>query len=565
MHLDVTDSRRLTGPNLLLHGAGAVIEVVVDGVGLDETVERWRHHVTDLCARVGLPAPRFGVRPHPGGAALAFSAPIDVLYAATDINDLAWQATVADVMGGGLPGVEGRVEALREELAKEANPALLALAEAAEERGVPLLWDDDEVSLGLGRAAKTWAWGDLPSPDDVEWDARQAVPVVLVTGTNGKSTTVRMLARVLRAAGIAAGLTSTDGIHVGDEVVDRGDYSGPGGARTLLRHAGVEAAVLEVARGGMLRRGLPVERADVAIVTNIADDHLGEYGIETLDDLAEAKLLLGRAIHDDGLLILNADDPMLVAHAPDDVPLGWTSLRSSNPVVAEHVEAGGTAWVVRDGEVVERTSAGDLGVVAVADVPATLGGAARHNVANVLGVVGAARRLGLEPATIAAGLRAFRGDGDDNPGRANVFDLDGARIVVDFAHNPAGMAAIAETAGRMPAKRRLVMFGQAGDRSDASIRDLVDTVWATAPDRIVAMDVPNYLRGRQPGEIPRLIAEHLGGLGAPPDVLDTAPSPLEGVRQALAWAEAGDLLLLMVLDDRQQALDLLREAGATPA
>lgn len=551
--LEVHDSRRLTGPNLLQDAAGPTLDATIPPeVDVDRLIASWQTHVAELLTALGQPPATTASRRWDGGVSLAFAASIDRLYTMCELNEAAFDQAVAEVSGTAAAPVD--IEHLREELAIERNLRWLDLEKAAAQRGVDFLWDDDEFSVGLGQFATTWDVASLPAPDEVRWSAAGHVPVVLVTGTNGKSTTVRLTASILSAAGVAAGSTSTDGIRIGDDVVDTGDYSGPGGARTVLRHPRVEAAVLEVARGGLLRRGLPIARADVAVVTNIAADHLGEYGIETVEDLAQAKLVIAKAIRPDGLLVLNADDPLLLAAAPAAVPIGWFTLDPSSPLLANHVALGGTGWTVLDGVIVERRESRETPIIRVDHVPITFEGAARHNVANTLAAVAIARRLSVPRDAIVEGLRAFKGDADDNPGRANRFSVDNVEIVVDFAHNPAGMRAITEMAARIPATRRLVMFGQAGDRSDDAIRSLARAVWATSPDHVIAIEVPNYLRGRAPLEVPELILDELLAAGASPGQLDIAGTPLAGVEAALAWSRPGDLLLLMVLEMRDEAI-----------
>lgn len=559
--IEVHDSRRLTGPNLLQDGPGPTLDATVPSeVDREQLVASWREHVQTLLGALGQPAAVTAHRLWDGGLSLAFDAPIDRLYTMCELNEAAFDLAVADVTGSTAPIAD--VEHLREELAAERATSWTALLEAAAARGVDLLWDDDEFSVGLGQFATTWPVDSLPAVEDVRWSAAGHVPVVLVTGTNGKSTTVRLTASILSTAGVAAGSTSTDGIRIGDAIVETGDFSGPGGARTVLRHHGVETAVLEVARGGLLRRGLPLPHADIAVVTNIADDHLGEYGIETVEDLAQAKLVVAKAIRPDGLLILNADDPLLVAAAPAGIPIGWFTLDPSSEVLADHVALGGTGWTIVDGVIVERRESRETPIVRIDQVPITYGGAARHNVANTLAAVAIARRLSVPRDAIVEGLRAFKGDADDNPGRANRFTADGVEIIVDFAHNPAGMRAITEMAARLPAERRLVMFGQAGDRSDEAIRSLARAVWATDPDHVIAMDVPNYLRGREPMEVPELIANELRAAGASAGEVNLVSTPVEGVEAALAWAKPGDLLLLMVLEMRDEAIARITAAAS---
>ncbi len=192
---------------------------------------------------------------------------------------------------------------------EEANLDLMALIADAKQHGKTLLWDDDEVSIGLGSGSETWAVRE--TPDDLDWDKFHDVPIGLVTGTNGKTTSVRLATHIARAAGKNVGLSSTDWIAVNDRVIDRGDWSGPGGARAVLREQDVDIAILESARGGLLRRGLGVDRADAALITNIAEDHLGDFGSQNLAELLDIKWIVSRAVRKSGPLILNADDALL--------------------------------------------------------------------------------------------------------------------------------------------------------------------------------------------------------------------------------------------------------------
>src|SRR5690606_18744648 len=233
------------------------------------------------------------------------------------------------------------------------------------------------ATVGLGAGSRTWSTHDLPPPDEVDWEAVHDIPVALVTGTNGKSTTVRLVAAMAAASGRTAGLSSTDFVRVGDEIVDRGDYSGPGGARAVLRDRRVEVAVLETARGGLLRRGLALDRAAAALVTNVAEDHMGEYGIHALDDLIEAKLVVRRAVERSGLLLLNADDAGLVRHASRHPGrLAWFGLDPDAPALAGHREAGGRIYTVENGAFVAVEGDHRTEVLPVGEAPLTLGGAA---------------------------------------------------------------------------------------------------------------------------------------------------------------------------------------------
>jgi len=571
--LRLLDSRRLTGPNLLLDRAGAVVEIAWEDAGEDEigrAVSSWREEAARLLAAVGWPGEERVARPHPGGVSLAFTAPIDALYAATEVNEAAWAAARARLEGGAAPSAEV-VDTLVEAIARERNPALVRLAAAAAARGVQFLWDEAAASVGSGTGSLTWPAAELPPPAEIDWLAVHDVPTLLVTGTNGKTTTVRLLAALAAAAGLTAGVSSTEQVAVGGEVLEQGDFSGPGGARTLLRDRRVEMAVLETARGGMLRRGLAVSRATAALVTNVAADHLGEYGIATLADLAEAKLVVAKAIGPEGRVVLNADDPELAARGVQSgrfrAPVVWFGLDPGSPLIAAHLAAGGEAALLEGDALVLRRGAAEGGrrvVARVGDLPIAFGGAARYNLANALAALALGHAAGLPAEAMAAGLAGFGRAPEENPGRANLYDVGGATVLLDYAHNPHGLAALHDLVASLPAARRLVLLGQAGDREDEAIRELARTAWRLRPDRVVIKELTAMLRGRAPGEVPAVLEDELRRLGAGDGIIERADDEIAGVRAALRWARPGDLLVLLVHTDREAAVELLRSWPGSP-
>ena len=345
---------------------------------------------------------------------------------------------------------------------------------------------------------------------------------------------------------------------MGDEIIDRGDWSGPGAARQVLRHPKTQIAILEVARGGMLRRGLGVERADAAAILNVSDDHLGEFGVGDRKTLIETKFVIARAVTPHGRLVLNADDEGVLRRGGRlETPITWFGLDPDKiPADADGacVLAEGALTLIEDGL--------RGAVVPVEEVPATFGGAARFNVSNALAAVGLAAAIDLPLPAIAQGLRDFQSSPEDNPGRGNLFELGGVTVIVDFAHNPHGIAALLEMAAALPAQRRLITLGQGGDRTDDAIRDLARVAWQARPDRIILKEMQKYLRGRSSGEIVDLMERELRGAGAPAEVLGRAASEMEAVAQALEWAAEGDLLLFSLQAERDEALELLTSLQA---
>jgi len=555
---ELIDSRRLTGPNLISASPGAVIDVSLGGLSAKRVIEVWREQSRRILEAVGWSDAELATRDFPGGASLMMSAPIDALYAATEVNEWAWSATQAQLAGSPEPDLDEGAERLRQVMAEEQNPRLIALQEAAAERGVCFLSDDDLVSVGMGSGSITWPVDELPNPSEVAWNDVHNVPVALITGSNGKTTTVRLLAAIATAQRHSPGYTSTDGIYVDGQLVDADDWSGPGGARRVLRDKRVDIAILETARGGMLRRGLAVQRADAAIVTNVAADHLGEFGVHDVEGVAEAKLVVSRAIESGNNLVLNAEDPAVVSLASR---LGlrptWFAINPNSAPTRAHIDGGGEACFVEDGWFVAIKAGKRAQLVPVADAPLTFEGSSRYNISNALGAIAVARALDISDNAIRAGLYAFGETPDQNPGRANFFELGGARVIVDFAHNPHGLEAFIEMASAMSAERRLLILGQAGDRDDESIRELALVAARHSLDRIIIKELQKYLRGREEGEVPGLLETTLREAGMSGETLVQSTDEMQAVRDALEWARPDDLLLLPLHTHRDEVLDLL--------
>ncbi|MDH3616504.1 MAG: Mur ligase family protein, partial [Gammaproteobacteria bacterium] len=459
--MEFLDARRLTGPNLISDGPGSILDVSCTPEEADRLIPVWANHVACMLEVLDWPSARFSSRHLQGGVSLAFSASIDALYAASEINEWAWAASAFELGASQEePDFDDAVTAIRASAADEANEELMWLIDEAAAHGKTLLWDDDHVSVGLGRGSETWSVNEIP--DSLDWDSFHDIPIGIVTGTNGKTTSVRFATHILRAAGHNVGLSSTDWIAVNDNVLDRGDWSGPGGARAVLRERDVDVAILETARGGLLRRGLGVERADVALITNISEDHLGDFGSQNLDELLAVKWIVSRAVETAGRLILNAEDELLRAKAEDyQGELVWFSLDPANNTISEHTRNGGLAFVLDGDELLKIDGDARELICRSHEIPIALGGAARHNVANALAAAALTWCLGVSLADIRTGLTTMVQD--ENPGRCNIYDLDGRKVLVDFAHNPAAMSALFDMARAIPATRRALCFGQAGD------------------------------------------------------------------------------------------------------
>ena len=390
------------------------------------------------------------------------------------------------------------------------------------------------------------------------------IPVVAVTGTNGKTTTSRMIAHIARTGGLSVGWSSTDGIYVDGELVEAGDYSGPSGAGRVLAHGGVQLAVTETARGGILLKGIGVTRNDVSVVTNVSADHLGLQGIDTLDQLAEVKAVVPRITRKDGWAVLNADDPRVLAMRAVVQSRQWVFSRDADaPGIREALAQGGRATTVIDGwlSVLEPGRDPDP-LVELVDVPMTLAGLSRFNVENALAAASAALALGLDRAVVVAGLRTFRPDPEHNPGRMNIFSLGAVTVVLDLAHNEAGLTALLEIMNglRRPGGRLLLALGAVGDRND-DLLELMGEIGARDSDVLVIAHKERYLRGRTLAEMADLMRAGAARVGVA-DVPDH-PTEVDALGALVAQAGSGDVIGLMCHAQRSEAYTWLADHGGT--
>ncbi|MGI9952560.1 cyanophycin synthetase [Moorellaceae bacterium AZ2] len=368
------------------------------------------------------------------------------------------------------------------------------------------------------------------------------IPLVSVTGTNGKTTTARLIAYMLGLTGRRVGLTTTDGIYIGGCLVQPGDAAGPASARRVLADRRVEAAVLETARGGILRSGLGYDRADVGVVLNIAEDHLGQYGVETLSDLAHVKSLVVEALKEDGYAVLNADDPLTVQmreRARGRVI--FFSLQARNKVVEEHLACGGQAVFVKGGNILIARGKEQRRLLTVRSVACAWKGLARHNLQNSLAAVAAAVALGLSDEVITKGLREFGREPGHNPGRLMYLELGGVKVIIDYGHNPAGYESVLKLATRL-SPEVIGVIGVPGDRPDASIRKSGKVAGCFCRKIIIKEDGDR--RGRQPGEVAHLLRQGALEAGLAPDAVYIELDERQAVATALGLAVPGQVVVI---------------------
>ncbi len=391
------------------------------------------------------------------------------------------------------------------------------------------------------------------------------IPVVAVTGTNGKTTTSRMIAHIARGDGKIVGWSNTDGIYIDGVQVEAGDYSGPSGAGRILARPEVELAVTETARGGILLKGIGLTRNDVSVVTNVTADHLGLHGIDTVDQLAEVKSVVPWITRASGWAVLNGDDPRVYAMRTTTKAQPWVFSRDpDSPAIRDTLNSGGRATTVIDGWICVLQPHADADpLVELVDVPMTLAGLSRFNVENSLAAASAALAIGLPRHVVIEGLRTFLPDAEHNPGRMNIFSVGDVSVVVDLAHNEAGLEALLEIMNgiRRPGSRLLLGLGAVGDRTDELI-DKLGEIGARDADEVAIGHKAHYLRGRTIEEIDELMRAGAGRVGVT-DVpaYDTEVACLAALVERAA---PGDVVGLMCHADRQGVYDWIAAAGGTP-
>ena len=396
------------------------------------------------------------------------------------------------------------------------------------------------------------------------------VPVVAVTGTNGKTTTSRMIAHVVRTHGLVVGWSNTDGIYIDGEMVQAGDYSGPSGAGRILAHDHVEFAVTETARGGILLKGIGLTRNDVSVVTNVTADHLGLHGIDTVDQLAEVKSVVAQITRKDGWSVLNADDPRTLAMRSVIKARPWVFTRDpENPGAREVLsQAAGRVTTVIDGWVTVLESGQDPDpLVDLVEVPMTMAGLSRFNVENTLAAASASLAAGIPREVVVEGLRTFLPDAEHNPGRMNFFTVPTPRgdvsVVMDLAHNEAGLEAMFEimNGARQPGRRILLGLGVVGDRTQELIEALGEIAGKSA-DVVAIGHKEKYFRNRTRAELDGWLRAGLERVGVT-DV-ESWDTEVESLAALVAQAEPGDLVGLMCHAERQEAYDWIAAQGGTP-
>ncbi|ADY54560.1 cyanophycin synthetase [Syntrophobotulus glycolicus DSM 8271] len=369
------------------------------------------------------------------------------------------------------------------------------------------------------------------------------IPIIAVTGTNGKTTVVRMINKVLLENMVRVGMTSSEGVFINDKLLVTGDMTGPQSAQIVLRHPDVQAAVLETARGGILRAGLAYDYADVAVITNVSDDHLGQYGIETVEEMAKVKMLVAERVNKYGYVVLNADDPIVAGFDKrTEAKVIYFSLDPANRKLCKHIALGGTGIFVDKNQIKLGQGFDVQQICKIQNIPLTWSGKAKHNIENILAAIGACWALGYSASQMRKSLKKFGSENKDNYGRLEYYEVNGVTIILDYAHNCAGLKEAISTLRQIKKRRIIGCIGLPGDRRNEMVKKYARIAAQGFDDIFIKEDLCK--RGRQTGEIAEILHNELIKAGFQEKNLKKVLDEKESFRQAISQAEPGDIVVV---------------------
>ncbi|GAB4222084.1 MAG: Mur ligase family protein [Francisella sp.] len=535
-------SRRLVGPNLFFKETGTVLDVPLLE-NRDKLTELFYQEAQRILSALDWPDIKITHKFFNNGVRFAMTSPVDITMPACDVIDFIWLSAREGFEKGIFKSIDEAKQHLIPLIEKDKNLKYRKLYNLAKSKGFNAFRDKNKAFIGSGTGCYEFDL-DNDEIENIDWSKVYDIPAVIVTGTNGKTTTIRLADYICRQAGKITGYTSTDWVKVNDELIDRGDYSGPAGHQFVLTNKIVEVALLESARGGLLKRGLVETYVNAAAVTNVSADHLGEDGIETVEELAEAKSIVFRTVGKGSHAIINLDNyymkktfdklncsKIIVTQNPDKHDMDYYLSKSDYACI---VENGNFVWIDKKSKQT---------ILPVVDAPITVKGFAKHNIENAMIAIALSFKLGINFDDIRTALKTFKSDTKVNRGRANVFEFDNKVAILDYAHNEAGMEALLNMVRAYDkGGKKYLMIGTTGDRKYL-IPGINDIILKHGVDFIVIKETANYLRGAKPLELPTLICEDLTKKGF--DVANTHIShgELEGVKYIVNMLKDNDMAI----------------------
>lgn len=556
-------SSRLLGQNRFFDEPGAVMDISWQGNN-QEIAELYQVELSKLLVLLPVKNYVVKVKVFNSGINIAISYPYDLLMVACEILDWVWY-DVVDWFDKQLPVNLARSKRRFVRIIKEHQQLLLRkIYQRASKQKLNFFVDKDSLILGSGVTQFRAELSSVTKISDIPWRKIANVPCVLITGTNGKTTTTRLTEFICRRAKLKSGYCSSDWVMVNGKRVIEGDLSGPSGHQQVLMHPQVEVAILEVARGGLVKRGLLPNYVTAATVTNISYDHIGQNGIENLSDLAEAKGIVYRAINPSGIAVINLDDEYIRDLSTPGIRKAYLSTKLSEHEISIYLNSENFVVFLENGYIILKTWLDKLYLNKINLLPVTIHGLAHYNNENILHAVSLCFALGLSPQQISRGLSKFGADEKSNFGRWNHYtSIKYGHLVVDIAHNPAGLANILDLAQGFRELKGLtgkfgLLYGITADRRD-TIPEIVALIISHKVEELIIKEFQTALRGSEVGEMPELFYNELIKQGFPAASIKIVANETDAVNTILAQAQAEDMNLLCVHEHLTTVTKQLRD------
>ncbi len=554
---------RLMGANIYFNDTGAVLDILLSGEDIEsipEFIKLWEIELKRVMAALNLTEYKTGIRIYSQGFKYAVSFTPDLLNCGMSVLCQIWDSVYNKYTSGEFYPLEKILDNIESEISQERNLKHREICKEASKRSLNVFINKSNICIGSGKYGFRADMKDI-SLKDIPWDNIKEVPAVLVTGTNGKTTTVRMVAYIASISGKTVGYCSTDWVMIGDEVVEEGDLSGPSGSLEVMMNPNVEIAVLEVARGGLVRRGVIANYVKGSTVINISEDHMGLDGIENLSSMAETKSLVYKAVDSNGYSIINLDDKEMCKFVDKvqgrKIIITKRTLSEITPYIkdVEHI------CYIKDNAFYWKNLEHEFMIASFSDTPITVNGNALHNIENAMNAICLSYVLGFTWEEITKGLKTYENTAQNNRGRANVFRYNGGTIILDFAHNPSAIRAILSM-GRNYLKdehsKLYMLLGNTGDRVE-----LTDSICQNAIDYkvdvVLIKELPQYLRGAKLGELSQMIAATLLKKGMKKDQLIMIGYEEEALEYTFKTLKSGDVCVFLCHSSTTKILEELHK------
>ncbi len=547
---DALAIRVLAGANVFFSGVGAIMEVVSHSENKQEFADAYVAELRSVLDALGWDDVPIHKRVYSRGIIVAFPTEYDLAYAGCKILGVTFDIIQAKFNNLEPLDFEEEVDYLKYVISRERYITLRNIYKEAEKRSLNVFLEDGTISIGSGKGAFIAKLDEIGF-NDVPWDKIYEIPSVMVTGTNGKTTTVRLTSFISKVAGKVVGYCSTDWVMIDGKIVSEGDLSGPKGNQIVLTNPNVDVAVLEVARGGLIKRGIATSSVNGAAVVNVSADHLGVNGIDTVEDLAQAKFLVHDGVKPGGHSVINLDDELSVQLLPK-IRRGraFVSQKLTEEEILKYLKEDDYACYVSDNAFYVYRNGEKIFIANVDDVDLTYKGLAKHNIENVMVAICLSLELGRTYKEIQNGLLAFVND-ENNQGRFNFFEVKNSKIIVDYGHNHASVETILKFAKSIasPSSKITVLLGFSGDRKFL-IRDIAQSVVEHGIDYVIIKQFHAYARGAAPGELAAMLRTSLLRRGFKEEhILATVDTEIEATNMVLAKVDEDNIFVMLCQED----------------